>query len=148
MACESTADRKGIDVFKYRNLHVGEPAPWFEARSTTRDVFAVDSTGGRYIVLCFYGSADPKGKAAIDAAFAHPSLFDDQRATFFGVSIDPADEAKRRVVGRIPGYRFFWDFDGAISRRYGPIPHVAEPGQGKVGLRPVCVVLRADFSPL
>ena len=140
--------RKGIDVFKYRNLHVGEPAPWFEARSTTRDVFAVDSTGGRYIVLCFYGSADPKGKAAIDVAFAHPSLFDDQRATFFGVSIDPADEAKRRVVGRVPGYRFFWDFDGAISRRYGAIPHDAEPGKGNVRLRRLWVVLDPTLRTL
>ena len=92
---------------KYRNLGTGEPAPWFEARANTRDVFALDSVGGRYIVLCFFGSADPKGKAALDVAFAHTDLFDDERATFFGVSIDVADEAKRRVVGRVPGYRFF-----------------------------------------
>jgi|RhiMethySRZTD1v2_1073278.scaffolds.fasta_scaffold55881_2 peroxiredoxin/predicted 2-oxoglutarate/Fe(II)-dependent dioxygenase YbiX len=126
---------------KYRNLGVGEPASWFEARASTRDVFALDSVGGRYIVLCFYGTADTKGRAALDVAFAHPQLFDDQRTTFFGVSIDPADEAKRRVVGRVPGYRFFWDFNGAISRRYGAIPHDAEPGKGNVPLRRIWVVL-------
>ena len=133
---------------KYRNLHVGEPAPWFEARANTRPVFALDSTGGRYVVLCFYGSADPKGKAAIDAALAHPGVFDDEHATFFGVSIDPADEAKRRVVGRVPGYRFFWDFDGAISRRYGAIPHDAEPAKGGVRLRRIWVVLDPTLRTL
>ncbi|HJZ34618.1 MAG TPA: 2OG-Fe(II) oxygenase, partial [Hyphomicrobiaceae bacterium] len=61
---------------KYRNLHAGEPAPWFETRATSREVFAIDSTGGRYIVLCFFGSADPRGKAAVEVALAHPNLFD------------------------------------------------------------------------
>jgi peroxiredoxin/predicted 2-oxoglutarate/Fe(II)-dependent dioxygenase YbiX len=139
------------DVFqlpKYRNLGTGEPAPWFEARANTRDVFALDSVGGRYIVLCFFGSADPKGKAALDVAFAQADLFDDERATFFGVSIDAADEAKRRVVGRVPGYRFFWDFNGAISRRYGAIPHDADPAKGNVPLRRIWVVLDPTLRTL
>ncbi len=133
---------------RYRNLHVGEPAPWFTARASTRHVFALDSTAGRYIVLCFFGSADAKGKAAVDAALAHPEVFDDERATFFGVSIDPADEAKRRIVGKIPGYRFFWDFDGAISRRYGAIPDDAEPAKGNVRLRRIWVVLDPTLRTL
>jgi peroxiredoxin/predicted 2-oxoglutarate/Fe(II)-dependent dioxygenase YbiX len=128
-------------VPKYRNLHAGEPAPWFTVRSSTRKVFALDSVGGRYIVLCFFGSADAKGKAAVEAALAQPSLFDDEFATFFGVSIDPGDQAKRRVVGRIPGCRFFWDFDGAVSRRYGAIADGAEPAKGNVRLRRLWVVL-------
>jgi len=111
-------------------------------------VFALDSTAGRYIVLCFFGSADAKAKGAIDAALAEPELFDDERATFFGVSIDPADEAKRRVKGRVPGYRFFWDFDGAISRRYGAIPHDAEPAKGNVRLRRIWVVLDPTLRTL
>jgi peroxiredoxin len=135
-------------VPRYRNLNVGEAAPWFTARATTRQVFALDSTGGRYIVLCFFGSADAKGKGAIDAALAQPELFDDQFATFFGVSIDPADESKRRVRGRVPGYRLFWDFDGAISRRYGAIPHDAEPAKGNVPLRRIWVVLDPTLRTL
>lgn len=102
---------------QYNNLLPGEAAPWFRARATTRANFAIDTIGGRYVVLCFFGSAaKPKGKAAVDAAFAHPNLFDDKNASFFGVSIDPADERQNRVAGRLPGFRFFWDFDGRISR--------------------------------
>ena len=51
-----------FDVPKYRNLGVGEPAPWFEARASTRDAFALDSVGGRYIVLCFFVGR-PRGQS-------------------------------------------------------------------------------------
>src|SRR5215470_9280610 len=124
----------------YRNLLPGDPAPWFRARATTRERFAFDTVGGRYIVLCFFATADQRGKAAVDVAFTHPELFDDKNASFFGVSIDPADEAQRRVVGQIPGFRFFWDFDGQISRLYGAIPGDAVPGS-HVSLRRIWVVL-------
>jgi hypothetical protein len=68
---------------QYRNLHTGEPGPWFRARTNTRDQFALDSVGGRYTVLCFFISAsDAKAKAAVDVAFANRSLFDDEHASF------------------------------------------------------------------
>ena len=89
---------------QYANLRAGEPAPWFHARSDTRAEYAFDTTGGRYLVLCFFATAgDAKGKAAIQAAFAEPQLFDDRHASFFGVSIDPRDEAHGRAKGRLPG---------------------------------------------
>jgi peroxiredoxin/predicted 2-oxoglutarate/Fe(II)-dependent dioxygenase YbiX len=124
----------------YKNLLPGDHAPWFQARATTREKFAFDTAGGRYIVLCFFATADQRGKAAVDVAFAHPELFDDKNASFFGISIDPGDEAQRRVVGQIPGFRFFWDFDGQISRLYGAIPGDAVSGTN-VPLRRIWVVL-------
>jgi peroxiredoxin/predicted 2-oxoglutarate/Fe(II)-dependent dioxygenase YbiX len=124
----------------YKNLLPGDHAPWFHARATTREKFTIDTVGGRYIVLCFFATADQHGKAAVDVAFTHPELFDDKTASFFGVSIDPADEAQRRVVGQVPGFRFFWDFDGQISRLYGAIPGDAVSGSN-VSLRRIWVVL-------
>jgi peroxiredoxin/predicted 2-oxoglutarate/Fe(II)-dependent dioxygenase YbiX len=126
----------------FKNLLPGDPAPWFHARATTREKFAFESTGGRYLVLCFFMTAsDARGQAAIAAALAEPGLFDDDKAAFFGVSIDPSDEAEKRGVNRIPGYRTFWDFDGNVSRLYGAIPHDADPSKGKVSLRRIWVVL-------
>ncbi|MFI5326004.1 MAG: 2OG-Fe(II) oxygenase [Candidatus Rokuibacteriota bacterium] len=126
----------------YRSLLPGDPAPWFHARSTSRQDFAFDTIAGRYLVLCFFASAgDARGRAAVDAALAQKRFYDDEFASFFGVTIDPADEAQARVAGRIPGYRFFWDFDGQVSRLYGAIPHDAEPGKGGVPLRRMWVVL-------
>ena len=125
----------------YRNLLPGDPAPWFHARSSTRAEFALDVIGGRYIVLCFFATADARGKSAVAAAFAERGLFDDTNASFFGVSIDPADEAHKRVVGLPTGFRFFWDFDGKISKLYGAIPRDGEPTESRLPLRRIWVVL-------
>src|SRR5262245_2697742 len=126
----------------YKNLLPGDPAPYFLARASTRDKFAFDTAGGRYLVLCFFmTAADARGRSAVSAALAEPDLFDDVRAAFFGVSIDPADETQRRLSGRIPGYRLFWDFDGSISRLYGAIPHDVDPSKSKVPVRRMWVVL-------
>jgi predicted 2-oxoglutarate/Fe(II)-dependent dioxygenase YbiX len=44
------------------------------------------------------------------------------------VTLDPADEAQSRVQEQLPGVRFIWDFDGAVSRLYGSIPKEAAQG--------------------
>src|SRR5262249_23910328 len=126
----------------YKNLLPGDPAPWFHARATTRPDFAFDTAAGRYLVLCFFATAaDARGSAAVDAALALKRFFDDAFASFFGVTIDPTDEAQQRLVGRLPSYRPFWDFDGLVSRLYGAIPHDAEVNKGSVPLRRMWVVL-------
>jgi peroxiredoxin/predicted 2-oxoglutarate/Fe(II)-dependent dioxygenase YbiX len=125
----------------YRNLLPGDPAPWFHARSSTRADFALDVIGGRYIVLCFFATADPRGKSAVASAFAERDLFDDKNASFFGVSVDPADEAQLRVVSQRPGFRFFWDFDGKISKLYGAMPRDDEVAGSKVPLRRIWIAL-------
>lgn len=123
-------------------MQPGDPAPRFRARANTRDNFALDTVGGRYIVLCFFGSAARAGgRSALDAAFAEPGLFDDSWASFFGVSVDPADEAEGRLTGRVPGYRFFWDFNGEISRLYGAVPKDALLRKDCIVGRPQWVVL-------
>jgi peroxiredoxin/predicted 2-oxoglutarate/Fe(II)-dependent dioxygenase YbiX len=107
-------------------LNVGEPAPWFAARSTNNTNFHFDTVAGRYIVLCFFGSAVVETSQRILAdIWQNKAIFDDQRCCFFGVSVDPEDEKQSRIRQHVPGIRFFWDFNGAISQQYGA---VAEPG--------------------
>jgi peroxiredoxin/predicted 2-oxoglutarate/Fe(II)-dependent dioxygenase YbiX len=107
----------------YALLEPGDPAPWFQQRSSNGNPrFTFHTIAGRYIVLCFFGSAaDPQSRAALDSVHTNRQLFDDSRASFFGVSLDPADETEARVHDSMPGLRYFWDFDGTISRRYGAI---------------------------
>ena len=110
-------------------LSVGEPAPWFTQRSGNRSNFAFDTAAGRYVVLCFFGSAsDKRGRAAVKAIVGKRTVFDDIKACFFGVSLDESDETKRRVFDSYPGLRFIWDFDGAVSKLYGALPLDVEPG--------------------
>jgi peroxiredoxin len=118
---------------EYASLSAGDPAPWFHQRSGGNPNYAFDVIAGRYIVLCFYATArDAQSRAAVDAAFARPDIFDDIKASFFGVSLDQGDEAEKRIAERLPGYRIFWDFDGKVSAAYGVIPLNAQDALGEV----------------
>ncbi len=119
-------------------LGAGDLFPQAAPRTQGRPSFAIDTLAGRYIVLCFFGSAaDPRGRAALEAALRHRGRFDDSRASFFGVSIDPADEAEGRVRDMMPGFRIVLDFDGALSRRCG----VTTEGQGTRAYRQCWMVV-------
>ncbi len=116
------------------DLRSGDPAPWFRQRASNNPNFLFDTVAGRHVLLCFFGSAaDDHASAALAAVSARTDLFDDTRACFFGVSMDPADEAGR-VQGRIPGYRYFWDHDGLIGKLYGAVP--GNFHEGKQGVVP------------
>ncbi|ROU04366.1 2OG-Fe(II) oxygenase [Histidinibacterium lentulum] len=123
-------------------LTPGDPAPTFTQRSVSNPRFTFDTAAGRYLVLCFYGSAaDPHSEAALAAALARPDIFDDTRASFFGVSVDPEDETAGRITNRLPGFRHFWDFDLTASRLYGVAARDADPGSGPVALMRQWVVI-------
>lgn len=105
------------------NLQPGDPAPWFHARTGGAARFAFDTAAGRHIVLCFFATAgEARSAAAIRTAFGRPDIFNDVSASFFGVSLDRADEAAKRIADKTPGFRFFHDHDGAVSRLYGALP--------------------------
>lgn len=104
----------------------GEPAPWFVCRSTSNERFHFHSSAGRYVVLTFFGSARaPLATEVLAGILTHRKHFDDVHASFFGVSIDPQDEASSRLRGSLPGIRFFWDFDLSISLLYGAVQDLA-----------------------
>jgi predicted 2-oxoglutarate/Fe(II)-dependent dioxygenase YbiX/peroxiredoxin len=114
----------------YRLLGPGDPAPWFVQRAPGNPAYRFHTAAGRWIVLCFFASAaEPTSRAALALVEECAGLFDDRFARFYGVSLDKADEAARRVVERPPGVRFFWDFDGAISEAYGVVPVGPPPGR-------------------
>ncbi|WDI32163.1 2OG-Fe(II) oxygenase [Hyphococcus flavus] len=101
-------------------LYPGDPAPWFKQQTSANPNFAFDTAGGRYLVLCLFGSAASEpAKTALAAARARTDFFNDIDASFFGVSIDPADRSENRVADRYPGYRYFWDFDRRVSKLFG-----------------------------
>src|SRR5215212_5164073 len=125
----------------FRNLLPGDPAPWFRQRSTSNPHYFFDTAAGRYIVMCFFGTAsDDQGRAAIAAVLANRDLFDDDKACFFGVSVDPLDLETGRAQQMMPGLRYFWDFDGSVSRLYGAVPDNIQAGNG-ITLRRFWMVL-------
>ena len=130
------------ETHSFATLTPGDPAPWFHQRSGSNPRYAFDTVGGRWVVMCFFGTAgDEDGQRALAAIDVNRAMFDDERACFFGVSIDPNDEAKERAADTIPGLRYFWDFDGAISRLYGALAQDAAPGVEGLQMRRFWVVL-------
>ena len=120
----------------YVNLTPGDPAPWFTQR-LGEEGYALHRSAGRYVVLCFFASAaNEAGKAAMAAAAENARLFDDVKASFFGVSLDQAD--KERLAD---SPRWFGDFDGAVSRAYGALPHDFKLEDKNVPARRFWVVL-------
>jgi len=102
------------------HFHRGDPAPWFAARSTADPRDRLDTAAGRYVVLCFLGSAgDAMAAFALRVALEdRHALFDGANACLITVSTDPDDER----LGRLQpsnGVRHIWDFDLAVSRQYG-----------------------------
>lgn len=102
-------------------LDVGDTAPWFHARALKGlDSFAFDTAAGRWVVLLLAGSIGfPAQRQALALAARHRHLFDDVHAVFFGVTVDPSDESSGRIARRLPGIRWFLDYDRAVSIRYG-----------------------------
>jgi predicted 2-oxoglutarate/Fe(II)-dependent dioxygenase YbiX/peroxiredoxin len=101
-------------------LEPGDPAPWFSGRTTKRSDFHFDTAAGRYLVLCFFGTAaHPASAAALASLLRRRNFFDDQSFAFFGVSTDRDDQETGRIVQMLPGIRYFLDHDGAICRKFG-----------------------------
>lgn len=126
---------------QYARILPGDPAPWFTAASTSSDRYAFNTAAGRYIVLFFLASAAaPLGAMLSHALSANRNLFDDDKICFFGVSADPEDRAGKRLQASMPGIRYFWDFDLAVSRAYGAVPLDSRPAQ-PVPFRRMWIVL-------
>ena len=126
----------------------GDPAPWFDVRSTVNPNFHFDTAAGRYVVLCFFGSAaHPACRRVVDDFEQNHARFDIENFCFCGVSTDPDDEKLARVKQQWPGVVYFWDFDRAVSRRCGALSPdgtqfyahtlVFDPSLHVIGLLPI-----------
>ncbi len=128
-------------------FRVGDYAPWFEASvldGAPRYQFHV--VGGRHVLLLFLGSTKlPPAAGALAVVARHRSLFDDQRACFFGISVDRTDAATGRIRTDLPGIRYVLDDDRAVSTLFGAVegtgyrPHwlLLDPHLRIVGRYPV-----------
>lgn len=98
-------------------LEVGDPLPWFYAPLVGKDSqFGIDKMGGKHVLLLLFGSAaQPACAEALRLVEQRRHLLDDQRALFFGVTIDPGDIEFGRVANSMPGIRFFNDTARSIS---------------------------------
>jgi predicted 2-oxoglutarate/Fe(II)-dependent dioxygenase YbiX/peroxiredoxin len=99
----------------------GDHAPWFHASALSGSPsYKFDTVAGRHVLLLFFGSTRLEPTAgALGIVAANRELFDDERSCFFGITIDPLDEAAGVIAQRLPGIRFFLDYDRKVSTLYG-----------------------------
>ncbi|HWA14380.1 MAG TPA: 2OG-Fe(II) oxygenase [Burkholderiales bacterium] len=129
-------------------LTIGEPAPWFRCATRLNDDFVFDTVAGRYIVLCFLGSAGSgESREILDGIRAARSRFDDEHFAFFGVSREPSDMAHALYQDEIPGIRFFQDFDLGVSALYGALTAEGAPRNLTYVLSPNLRVMAVLGSP-
>lgn len=99
----------------------GDHAPWFHAPALSGSPsYKFDTVAGRHVLLLFFGSTRLEPSAvALGLVAANRELFDDEQACFFGITIDPNDEACGAIGQQLPGIRFFLDYDRKVSMLYG-----------------------------
>ncbi|MGQ0675096.1 MAG: 2OG-Fe(II) oxygenase, partial [Rhodospirillales bacterium] len=99
----------------------GDPIPMFAIRGNSNPDFRIHSIGGHYVVLCFFGTLnDPERRARLEGVLAHRALFDDRKLMLFAVSTDPGAQESGAFRDGVPGVRYFFDPDEALSRRFRP----------------------------
>ena len=107
-------------------LGPGDPIPSVSLRTATKVDHALDSVGGRYVVISFIaGRSQPGAADYLAALYGSGDLFDDERACCFVVSSSAEDCARGAIEDRIPGIRVVWDFDHRVSRAFGNIEQTA-----------------------
>ena len=133
---EGKAETVSTAASERRDWTPGEAVPWFTAPTLHGNArFDFDTVAGRYVLLFFAGSAAvPAVAQSIARLGACRDLLDDRRACFFGITIDPEDERAGRIAKHLPGFRWFLDYDGGLSRRFGA-------SDGERGYRPFWMLL-------
>jgi len=103
-----------------RPIRVGDPMPWFSARTITGNAFELQVSAGRWIVLCLLDSLEaPGAMGEVEALRAQAAQFHEDRLTLHVVLRKvPHDMAPLAVLGT-PAFSFLADADGAIADRCG-----------------------------
>jgi predicted 2-oxoglutarate/Fe(II)-dependent dioxygenase YbiX/peroxiredoxin len=101
-------------------LILGDPVPWFSARTVTGAAFDLHVAAGRWIVLCFLGSpTDPRAQQELAALLQEAHRFDEDRIIVYGVFTTPPDDLAPYVNSTTTALAFLADYGGALSRAYG-----------------------------
>lgn len=107
-------------------LTVGDPAPWFFARSDVNARFKFSTLGGRRVALVFLDSfSSPEGKPIVEAFQAEAMRLAPFTTAVVLVSADEADAGAVAPADR--QMRYFFDSDRAIARLFFGPPASAGP---------------------
>jgi predicted 2-oxoglutarate/Fe(II)-dependent dioxygenase YbiX/peroxiredoxin len=102
------------------HVQLGDPAPWFSARTLTDGTFHLQVAAGRWIVLCFLGSPDdPRARQELAELLRESPRFDEDHIIALGVLTAPPQDPIPLLEATTPAMSFLADYDGALTRSYG-----------------------------
>ncbi|NWG46224.1 MAG: 2OG-Fe(II) oxygenase [Alphaproteobacteria bacterium] len=98
-------------------LPLGAFLPWFAVPASNAARFAIDTVGGRIVLLTLLGRAEAPDTEALGRAFLEVEApFAGERIIWFGLVTGAPDAQPDWVRQRIPGRRFLFDTDGSLAR--------------------------------
>lgn len=105
-------------------IRLGDPAPWFSARTIGGGAVDIHVQAGRWVALVFLGDlGDPRAAAALSRLMGEAALFDEDKLVVYGVlTVPPRDAIASALIG-VSGAAlgFLADYDVAVSKAYGAL---------------------------
>lgn len=99
---------------------LGDPVPWFSAKTVAGGGFDLHVSAGRWVVLSFLGSpADPQASVELNALLSDLSLYDEDHIVLACVLTSPPDNIEALAGISSKALFFVADYDGAISASFG-----------------------------
>lgn len=103
-------------------VRLGDPVPWFDARTVTGGSVSLHVDAGRWIVLAFLGAlSHPRAAQDLADLLREAALFREDHLVFYGVLTEPPSPEALAQLAAISGgaLAFIADYDGAITATYG-----------------------------
>jgi peroxiredoxin len=103
-------------------IRLGDPVPWFGARTLAGGSVDLHVQAGRWIVLAFLNDLDvPRAAHELTELMGEASSFDEDKLVVYGVLTKqpPAPIVQALAEASNPALGFLADYDGAVSRAYG-----------------------------
>jgi peroxiredoxin len=104
---------------------LGDPVPWFSARSLTGGELHLHVNAGRWVVLSFFHElSSPRAQEEFRALVTQLANVTEDKLVAYVVLATPPGDLGALLTAPVPALRLVADFDGAITRLYGaqPVP--------------------------
>jgi peroxiredoxin len=101
-------------------LNLGDPVPWFSARTLAGGAFDLQVAAGRWIVLAFLGNpAEPRAAQELAELMQARDLFHPDRMICYAVLTQPPADPAQYADSGTNAFAALADYDGAITAAFG-----------------------------
>ena len=98
-------------------VSLGDPAPWFSARSLNGGELHLHVNAGRWVVLSFFTElSSPRAQEEFLALVSQLSSVTEDKMVGYAVLTAPADTLASLLPTPVPTLRLVADYDGALTR--------------------------------